>query len=192
MFLNYKQNFKYFTDQVVKNRQTGKKGPVKVNFSVMREAMTQMKDYMDKQLGDVNLNKSIEKNLANQPKRDMEIMKVVYWTEYSKDPALNLIILVKDPYDIMDEVKIKAKNIEQMIKKESAMKEGNVMKMGLKRGKFTNFDKVKKVISESSQNSMSSDYESQKRDSPGKHLDASSEKSSSNSFETDSDISDEI
>ena len=105
---------------------------------------------MDKQLGDVNLNKSIEKNLANQPKRDMEIMKVVYWTEYAKDPALNLIILVKDPYDIMDEVKIKAKNIEQMIKKESAMKEGNVMKMGLKRGKFTNFDKVKKVISESS------------------------------------------
>ena len=55
MLQSYNQQFNYFTDQVVKSRKSGKKNqPVKVNFSVMREAMNQMKDYTEKQLGDLN------------------------------------------------------------------------------------------------------------------------------------------
>ena len=44
-------------------------------------------------------------------KRDMEIIQIVYWIQYAQDPILNFTLQIKDPYDMMQEVKIKAKNI---------------------------------------------------------------------------------
>ena len=54
----------------------------------------------------------------------MEIMQVVYWLEYSRDPALNLILLIKDPFDVFEQVKVKAKNIEKIVKLESKISSG--------------------------------------------------------------------